>query len=71
MDLVEAFWSCLSPQVLEPEEHPAIPADAGDLAGDRRERFVGAPLIVKIVAAHGDAVLDALPFPDQPGAGDR
>src|SRR5260370_35183766 len=70
-DLIAAFWSCRAPVAFQTKEHPAIPAYAGDPAGDRRERFVGAPLILEIVAAHGDAVLDALPFPHQPGAGDR
>ena len=57
--------------VLEAEEHPAVPARAGDGAGDGGERLVGPALILEVVVADRDAVLDALPFADQPRAGDR
>ena len=60
-----------APLVLEAEEDPAVPARAGDGAGDGRERFVGPALVFEVVVAHRDAVLDALPFADQPRAGDR
>ncbi len=33
--------------------------------------LIGPALILEVVVAHGDAVLDALPFADQPRAGDR
>ena len=57
--------------VLQAEEDPAVPARAGDGAGDGRERSVGPALVLVVVVAHGHAVLDALPFADQPRAGDR
>ena len=59
------------PLVLEAEEHQPVPARAGDGAGDGRERLVRPALIFEVLVAHRHAVLDALPFADQPGAGDR
>jgi hypothetical protein len=58
------------PMVLEPEEHPAVPARAGDGAGDGGQRLVGPPLPVETVGGDGDDVLDTLPFADQPRADD-
>jgi hypothetical protein len=40
-------------------------------AANRGERFVWAPLIFEILVAHRYAVLDALPFANEPRAGDR
>ena len=53
------------------EEGPAVPSRAGDVPGDRRERSVGPPFILEAICQHRDHVLDALVFPDQPGASDR
>ena len=61
----------LPPMVLQAEEDPAVPARAGDGAGDGGERLVGAALPFVAVVQHRDGVLDALPFADQPRAGDR
>jgi len=63
-DLIATFWSCRASVAFQAKEDPAIPAHAGDFARDRREGFVGTTLILEIVAAHGGAVLDALPFPN-------
>jgi len=57
--------------ILEREEHPAIPAGAGDGAGDRRERAVGPSLPFETIGEHRHGVLDTLPLADQPRAGDR
>ena len=57
--------------VLEAEEHQPfqrVPVMARAIGG---QRFVWPALIFEVVVAHRDAVLDALPFADQPGAGDR
>ena len=59
------------PAVFEAEEDQAVPARAGNRAGDGRERLVGTALIFEVVLPDRHAVLDALPFADQPGAGDR
>ena len=56
---------------LRPKNSQPVPARAGDGARDGRQRFVGPALILEAVVAHRDAVLDALPFADQPRAGDR
>ena len=57
--------------VLKAKKDQAIPARAGDGAGNRRERFVWTALVFEIVVAHGHAVLDTLPFADEPSASDR
>ena len=48
----------------------AVPACAGDGAGNGGERLVGAALPVKTVGGDGDDVLDTLPLTDQPCADD-
>ena len=57
--------------VRKPKKGRAIPARAGDRAGDRRQRLVSPALILEAVVEHGGGVLHALPLADQPGAGDR
>jgi hypothetical protein len=57
--------------VFQPEEDPAVPARAGDGAGNSGQRLVGAPLPFEATLGHGDDLFDALPFAQQPGAGDR
>ena len=57
--------------VLRPKEDEPVPPCACDRAGDRRERFVRATLILKILATHRHAVLDTLPFANQPRTGNR
>ena len=59
------------PVVFQPEEHPAIPARAGDGARDGGQRLVGPPLPFEAVGGDGDDLLDALPLAQQPRAGDR
>jgi len=63
-DSIATFWSCRASVAFQAEEDPAIPAHASDIACDGRKGFVGTPLKLETVSAHGDAVLDALPFPD-------
>src|SRR5690606_12084178 len=62
--------SCAAPRP-DAEEGPAVPARAGDGAGDGGERPVGPALPLVAVAGDGDDVLDALVLADQAGAGDR
>ena len=60
-----------APLIFEAKEHEPVPLRAGDRAGNGGQRFVWATLILEILVTHSDAVLDALPFADQPRAGDR
>src|SRR5690606_11713740 len=64
-------WSSDTPVLPQAEEQGPIPARPGDGTRDRRQRLVLAPLVFEAVGHHGHVVLDALPLPDQAGAGDR
>lgn len=57
--------------VFKAEEDPAIPLGASDLVGYRRQRLVRLSEIFEVVDPDSHAVRDALPLPDQLGAGDR
>src|SRR5208282_3175014 len=52
---------------LEAEEQRSRPMGAGDRAGDFREGLVAPSSVNDVVVEHGDAVMDAAPFPDQDG----
>jgi len=55
---------------LEAEEDPAVPLGPSDLIGNRGQRLKRPAEIFEVVLANRYAVLDALPFSDQLGAGD-
>jgi hypothetical protein len=57
--------------IFQAKKDQAIPARAGDRAGDRGQRFVWSPLVFEIIISHGHAVLDPLPFANEPRARDR
>src|SRR6266540_2348936 len=71
----EAFGRLTSswpgPLVFQAEEDPSVPARARDRAGDGGEGLVREALVFIALVADRHAVLDPLPFPDEPRSGDR
>ena len=59
------------PRILKAKEHQAVPAGAGNVARNSRQRFIGAALILEVLLPHRHAMLDALPLADQARAGNR
>src|SRR5690606_30822975 len=62
--------SLLAPLGLEAEEHPAVPAGAGDLSGNGRKGGREPALVFEPVCPHLRHMLDALPLPQQLRASD-
>src|SRR4051812_48311670 len=63
--------SCGAPRAFQTEKAPAVPARAGDRAGDGGERPIWSAFPLETVRQDGDRVLDAGVFAQEPRSSER